>query len=107
LTATVDRDWRELALYVQAGIPAHEVLRIATLNGARIAGQGATRGRIERGYAADLVLVDGDPSQDITDLRKASLVIQGDVAYAPDRIYEAMGFKPFVAGAVMEAPPRR
>lgn len=98
---------RELALYVRAGIPAPEVLRIATLNGARIAGQSATRGRIQRGYEADLVLIDGDPSQDITALRKASLVIQGRVAYTPDRIYEAIGFKPFVAGAAMETPPRR
>jgi len=98
---------RELALYVQAGIPAPEVLRIATLNGARVAGQGATRGRIERGYAADLLLVDGDPAQDITALRKASLVIQGRVAYAPDRIYEAIGFKPFVAGAAIVSPSGR
>jgi imidazolonepropionase-like amidohydrolase len=98
---------RELALYVQAGIPASEVLRIATLNGARIAGQGATRGRIERGYEADLLLVDGDPTQDIAALRKASLVIQGRVAYSPERIYQAIGFKPFVAGAEMQAPQQR
>jgi len=98
---------RELVLYEQAGIPAPEVLRIATLNGARVAGQGATRGRIERGYAADLVLIDGDPSLRIADLRNASLVIQGRVAYAPDRLYQEMGFKPFVAGAMLETPVRR
>jgi len=97
---------RELALYVQAGIPAPEVLRIATHNGARVSGQGATRGRIEKGFAADLLLVNGDPSQDITALRKASLVIQGRVAYAPERLYEAMGLKPFVAGATLETPSR-
>jgi len=34
-------------------------------------------------------------------------VIQGRVAYAPDRIYQAIGFKPFVASAVLETPPRR
>ncbi len=97
---------RELALYVQGGIPAPEALRIATWNGARIAGEGASRGRIERGYAADLVLVDGDPSVDITDLRRASLVIQGRVAYAPEQLYETMGFKPFVAGARLETPAK-
>ena len=97
---------RELALYVQAGIPTPEVLRIATLNGARIAGQEATRGRIARGYVADLLLVDGDPSKDISALRKASLVIQGGVAYSPDRIYEALGFKSFAAGAAIETPSR-
>lgn len=90
---------RELALYVKAGIAAPEALRVATFNGARYAGQSATRGRIERGYVADLVLIDGDPSVNIADLRRASLVIQGRVAYSPDKLYETMGYKPFVPGA--------
>lgn len=97
---------RELALYVKAGIPAPEVLRIATWNGARVAGASAERGRIARGYAADLLLVEGDPSQDIEALRRASLVIQGRVAYAPAELYEAMGFKPFVAAPGMLVRPR-
>lgn len=96
---------RELALYVRAGIPAAEALRIGTWNGARFAGEGGTRGRIERGFAADLVLVDGDPSVNITDLRRASLVIQGRVAYAPAQLYETLGFKPFVPGARFDAAP--
>ena len=95
---------RELALYVQAGIPAAQALRIATWNGALVAGESATRGRIERGLAADLVLVDGDPSVNITDLRRASLVIQGRVAYTPAQLYETLGFKPFVPGARFEVP---
>ena len=88
---------RELELYVKAGIPAPEVLRIATWNGAQVVGASGQRGRIARGYVADLVLVDGDPSIDIGQLRHASLVIQGQVAYAPAELYEAMGFKPFAA----------
>jgi Amidohydrolase family len=95
---------RELELYVQGGIPALQALRIGTWNGAFVAGEGGRGGRIERGYAADLVLIDGDPSVDITHLRRASLVLQGRVAYAPDQLYEAMGFKPFVAGARVEVP---
>jgi Amidohydrolase family len=95
---------RELALYVQAGIPPAEALRIATWNGALYAGDSATRGRIARGFAADLVLVDGDPSVNITDLRRASLVIQGRVAYAPAQLYETLGFKPFAPGARFEPP---
>lgn len=95
---------REMALYVLAGIPAREALRIGTWNGAFYAGEGSTRGRIERGFAADLLLVDGDPSVNITDLRRASLVIQGRVAYAPAQLYESLGFKPFVAGARIEMP---
>lgn len=95
---------RELELYVQGGIPAPEALRIATWNSAKVAGASAHRGRIERGYAADLVLIDGDPSVDISAVRRNSLVIQGRVAYAPDQLYEAQGFKPFVPGAKIETP---
>lgn len=94
---------RELEIYVKGGIPPLQVLRIATWNGARVAGASAERGRIERGYVADLVLVEGDPSTDITALRRASLVIQGRTAYAPDRLYTAMGFKPFVPAAKIES----
>jgi hypothetical protein len=97
---------RELELYVQGGIPAPEALRIATWNSAKVAGEAASRGRIERGFAADLLLVDGDPSTNISDVRKGSLVIQGRFAYAPDQLYEAMGFRPFVPGARFETPAR-
>ena len=98
---------RELALYVKAGIPAPQALRIGTWNGARIAGHGDRRGRIQRGYEADLVLIDGDPSVNITDLRKASLVIQGRVAYLPPELHIAMGLKPFAAPAAFDKPPAR
>jgi hypothetical protein len=93
---------RELALYVKAGLSPAQALQTATWNAARAAGVLADRGSIERGKAADLVLVDGDPTANITDLRRATLVIQGRVAYAPDALYEVMGFKPFVAAAKVE-----
>ena len=93
---------RELALYVQAGIPAPQALRIATWNAAGVAGVADGAGSIQRGKAADLLLVDGDPSVTITELRRASLVIKGGVAYAPDKAYEVLGFKPFVPGASIE-----
>jgi imidazolonepropionase-like amidohydrolase len=86
---------RELELYVKAGIPAAEVLRIATVNGARHTGTLADRGTIERGKLADLVLVDGDPTRHIEDIRQTSLVFKGGVAYAPAEIHEALGIRPF------------
>jgi imidazolonepropionase-like amidohydrolase len=92
---------RELALYVRAGLTPAQALRTATWNAATVAGEAGQRGSIERGKIADLLLVDGDPTVDITALRRASLVIQGSVAYAPAALYEAMGFKPFVPGASM------
>jgi hypothetical protein len=96
---------RELELYVSAGIPAPEVLRIATWNGARIAGVADRTGSIERGKAADLVLVAGDPLRDISELRRTTLVIKGGVAYAPDALYDALGVRPFAPAAAIERAP--
>jgi hypothetical protein len=62
----------ELALYVQAGLTPAQVLQIATLNGATYTRTLADRGSIEVGKLADLVLVDGDPTRDIADVRKAT-----------------------------------
>jgi hypothetical protein len=94
---------RELELYVQAGIPAPHALRIATWNGARVAGAEHDAGSIARGKVADLMLIDGDPSRRIADIRRASLVLKGGVAYAPAQLFEAMGFKPVVDGARIES----
>ena len=58
---------RELELYVLAGIPPLQVLRIATWNGAKYTQTLDRRGSIERGKLADLVLVEGDPSVNIAD----------------------------------------
>ena len=93
---------RELELYVKAGIPPLQVLKIATFNGARVAGIGASTGAIERGMTADLLLVEGDPAHQVGDVRKASLVIQGRVAYAPAQLYEAMGMRGFAPAAVVQ-----
>jgi hypothetical protein len=86
---------RELELYVQAGIPAGEAIRIATENGARYAGVLADRGTIERGKRADLILVDGDPTKNISDIRRVSYVLKNGVGYAPADLYGSFGVRPF------------
>jgi imidazolonepropionase-like amidohydrolase len=86
---------RELELYVQAGMSPSEALRTATWNGARYAGVLDDRGSIAVGKRADLILVDGDPTADIADIRRVALVIKGDVAYYPSEIHEALGIRPF------------
>lgn len=56
----------EMTAYVKnVGLTPLEVLRMATVNGAGIAGRGDEAGRIEAGRVADLVVVDGDPSTDV------------------------------------------
>jgi hypothetical protein len=99
---------RELELYVMAGIAPLQVLRIATWNGAKYTQTLDSRGSIQRGKLADLVLIEGDPSTNISDIRKTSLVIKGDVAYAPAQVYEAIGIRPFVpAATIVGVPPKR
>jgi hypothetical protein len=86
---------RELELYVQAGLTPAQSLQIATWNGAKYAGVLADRGSIQRGKLADLVLVDGDPTNDIAAIRKVALVIKENRAYYPSELDEALGIKPF------------
>lgn len=88
---------RELELYVQAGITPAQVLQIATWNGAKYARVLDDRGVILQGRRADLILVDGDPTKNIADIRKVALVVKGDRAYYPSEIDEALGIKPFAA----------
>jgi imidazolonepropionase-like amidohydrolase len=56
---------RELALHREAGIPAWDVLRMATSEAAEILKMGDRVGRIEPGYEADLVILDADPVADV------------------------------------------
>lgn len=87
----------ELAMLVKAGLTPAEAIQVATRNGARYTRTSAERGSIETGKLADLVLVDGDPTKNIEDLRKVSAVItRGHVIY-PKEVDEALGIKPFVA----------
>jgi imidazolonepropionase-like amidohydrolase len=65
----------EMEFYVkQLGIPAQDVLRWATRNGAQVMGLGAECGSIEVGRLADLIVVDGDPLADITCLKNPANV---------------------------------
>ncbi len=86
---------RELALYVQSGMTPAQVLQVATWNGAKYSGTLDDSGSIVAGKRADLVLIDGDPTRDIADIRKVALVIKQGKAYYPSEINEALGIRPF------------
>lgn len=95
---------RELELYVKAGMTPSQALQIATWNGAKYSRTLEDRGSISVGKRADLILVDGDPTQDISDVRKIALVVKNGTAYAPSEIYEALGIKPFVPAVRIDPP---
>jgi imidazolonepropionase-like amidohydrolase len=85
---------RELELDVQAGIPANVVLQNATLNAARIMSMDKDLGSITAGKLADMVLIDGDPTKNISDIRKTAVVVKDGVIYQPAELYTELGVKP-------------
>jgi hypothetical protein len=84
----------ELELYAQAGIPAPKVLQIATLGAARVMKRDRELGSIAPGKLADMILVDGDPSARISDIRKVQTIVKDGVVYQSADLDRAMGVKP-------------
>ena len=84
---------RELELYDSAGIPPTDVLYLATLGAARVMKRDAQLGSIKVGKLADLVLIDGDPSRRMSDIRKTALVVKDGLVYRPDDLYHAVGVR--------------
>lgn len=85
---------RELELYVEAGIPAVDALRSATLVPARTMKMDKDLGTIAPGKLADLILVDGDPTADIRNIRRVRLTVKDGVLYNPAELYKEIGVKP-------------
>jgi amidohydrolase family protein len=85
---------RELEIYVEAGLPPGRVLQIATRDAARVAGRSEDLGSVEPGKLADLVLVDGDPTQRIRDVRNVRLVVKDGAVYDPQAMRRELGIRP-------------
>lgn len=85
---------RELELYVAAGIPPKEVLKIATSDSAQVMNRDKDYGRVAPGYVSDLILVDGDPTINMADIRKVHTTIRGDRLYDADAMFRAVSVKP-------------
>ncbi|HEX8256945.1 MAG TPA: amidohydrolase family protein [Allosphingosinicella sp.] len=85
---------RELELWAEAGIPNLDILRAATLGAASVNKHDKELGSIEAGKLADLVLVDGDPSKAISDVRKTQLVIKDGVIFDSEALYAQVGIRP-------------
>jgi imidazolonepropionase-like amidohydrolase len=94
---------RELELYVMAGLTPAQALQVATWNGAKYARVLDDRGSVTAGKRADLILVDGDPTRDIADIRKVALVFKDGDAYYPSELFTELGVKPFAAPLMVAA----
>lgn len=74
---------REMELLGEAGLSPVEVIAAATSTPARMLGLESEIGTIAIGKRADLVLVGGDPSRDLTTLRDVRWVVRDGVARTP------------------------
>jgi hypothetical protein len=86
---------RELELYQQAGIPAAEILKLATLGAARLMNAADYSGSIAVGKQADFVLLADNPLDDISAVRTVQKVFKGDRYFQSAKIYQAVGIKAF------------
>ena len=82
----------ELEIYVEAGMTPGEALAAATIVPARLVGQDKRTGSIKPGKVADLVLVEGDPSKRIGDLRNTRVVMLDGKLLDADALRAAAGF---------------
>ncbi|HEY2030234.1 MAG TPA: amidohydrolase family protein [Myxococcales bacterium] len=79
-------DFRDVELLVEAGFTPLEALKIHSLNGAQWLGVADRIGSIAPGKEADLVVLDGDPSQRIADIEKVEIVFKDGVGYDPQKL---------------------
>ena len=80
---------RELFAMVHAGLPEIAVLKAATINGANALGIGDKLGSIELGKLADLVVIKGNPFEDIKATRNIQLVMKDGAIYYPDALLKS------------------
>jgi imidazolonepropionase-like amidohydrolase len=83
-------DQQQIELLVEAGFSPVEAISIATLNGARFMGRDAKIGSIAAGKQADLVVVLGDPSRTIGDVRRVETVFKQGIGYDPAKLVESV-----------------
>ena len=85
---------RELELYVRAGLTPVEALQTATITPARIMKLDGEVGTIEAGKRADIVILAGNPLENISNIRKVKFVLAQGRLFDASKLKEAIGFKP-------------
>jgi imidazolonepropionase-like amidohydrolase len=79
-------DQRQIELLVGSGFTPLEAIKICTLNGATYLGKTKDIGSIAMGKQADLVIIDGNPVANISDIRKVETVFKQGVGYDPAKL---------------------
>ena len=85
--------FRELELYVESGLTPMQAIQTATITPAKVMKIDATGGSVEAGKNADIIIVDGDPLQNIREIRKVETVIKDGNIYDPVQLHKIAGFQ--------------
>jgi imidazolonepropionase-like amidohydrolase len=85
---------REIELYVQAGFTPMEAIQAATIVSARAMGLDQESGTVETGKRGDLILIKGNPLEDIHNTRNVEYVITNGTLYHTAELWQSVGFKP-------------
>jgi imidazolonepropionase-like amidohydrolase len=83
-------DQREIELLVEAGFSPVEAIKIATLNGAVYMKKDKQIGSIAAGKNADLVVIKGDPSKQISDVENVEIVFKDGVGYDSRKLLDSV-----------------
>lgn len=75
------QNWLEFVYMIEAGMPAMETIKAATIHAADLLGEKDRLGSIEAGKLADIVAVDGDPLQDSQAFGRVVFVMKDGVVY--------------------------
>jgi imidazolonepropionase-like amidohydrolase len=86
--------YRELELYVKAGMTPMDAIRSATAVSARAMRLDQEVGTLEAGKLADLLVLDANPLDDIANIRRVQLVMKGGSLYDSAALWRAAGFRP-------------
>ena len=84
----------ELEIYERAGIPAAQVLQMATIGSARAMKDDKDYGSVAVGKVADIVIIDGRPGERVADLRRVDRVIRAGRVYSPADLRAAVQARP-------------
>jgi imidazolonepropionase-like amidohydrolase len=81
---------RQLELLVEEGFTPLEAIAIGTRNGAKYLGRDSRIGSIVTGKQADLIVINGDPSRTIADVRRVDTVFKKGVGFDPAKLIESV-----------------
>ncbi|NER10413.1 Amidohydrolase family protein [Muriicola jejuensis] len=81
---------RLIELLIEGGFNIEEAIKLSTLNGANYLGVAEETGSVEVGKKADLILINGDLSKDVSNIRNMEIVFKNGVGFSSGKIFESV-----------------